>query len=45
MFLENMEKLCNKHLKNTKLYSVELLRTEMMSDPSNGNREYEPKCE
>ena len=31
-----------KHLKNTKLYSIEFLRTEMTSDPSNRNREYEP---
>ena len=31
-----------KHLKNTKLYSVEFLRTEMTSDPSNYHREYSP---
>ena len=31
-----------KHLKNTKLYSLEFLRTEMTSDLSNRNREYEP---
>ena len=29
-----------KHLKNTKRYSVEFLRTEMVSDPSNCHREY-----
>ena len=29
-----------KHLKNTKLYSIEFWRTEMMSDPSNYHREY-----
>ena len=34
---------CNiKYLKNTKLYSIELLRTEMTSDPSNYHREYSP---
>ena len=32
----------DKHLRNTKLYSVEFSRTEMMSDPSNYHREYEP---
>ena len=32
----------NKHLKNTRLLSVEFLRTEMTSDLSNWNREYEP---
>ena len=32
----------NKHLKNTKLYSIELLRTKITSDHSNSNREYEP---
>ena len=29
-----------KHLKHTKLYSIEFLRTEMTSDPSNYHREY-----
>ena len=33
-----------KHLKNTKLYSIEFLRTEMTSDPSNYHREYSPYC-
>ena len=31
-----------KHLKNAKLYSVEFLKTEMLSDPSNYHREYSP---
>ena len=31
-----------KHLKNTKLYSIEFLRPEMTSDPSNYHREYSP---
>ena len=31
-----------KHLKHTKLYSIEFLRTEMMSDTSNYHREYSP---
>ena len=31
-----------KQLKNTELYSVEFLRTEMTSDPSNYHREYSP---
>ena len=31
-----------KHLKHTKLYSIEFLRTEMTSDPSNYHREYSP---
>ena len=31
-----------KHLKNTKLYSIEFLRTEIMSDPSNYHRDYSP---
>ena len=31
-----------KHLKNTKLYPIEFLRTEMTSDPSNYHREYSP---
>ena len=31
-----------KHLENTKLYSIEFLRTEMTSDPSNYHREYSP---
>ena len=29
-----------KHLKNTKLYSIEFLRTEITSDRSNYHREY-----
>ena len=32
----------NKHLKNTKLYSIEFLRTEMTSDPQDITREYSP---
>ena len=39
--LESIE-FPNKHLKNTKLYSIEFLRTEMTSDLSNRNGEYEP---
>ena len=31
-----------KHLKNKKLHSVESLKTEMMSDPSNYHKEYSP---
>ena len=31
-----------KTLKNTKLYSIEFLRTEMTSDTSNYHREYSP---
>ena len=31
-----------KHLKNTKLYSIEFLRTETTLDFSNYNREYSP---
>ena len=31
-----------KHFKNTKLYSIALLRTEMTSDPPNYQREYLP---
>ena len=31
-----------KHLKNGKQYSIEFLRTEMTSDPSNYHREYSP---
>ena len=31
-----------RHLKNTKLYSIEFLRTEMTSDSSNDHREYSP---
>ena len=34
--------MLNKHLKNTKLYSTEFLRTELTSDTSDWNREYEP---
>ena len=31
-----------KHFKHTELYSIEFLRTEMTSDPSNYHREYSP---
>ena len=31
-----------KHLNHAKLYSIEFLRTEMTSDPSNYHREYSP---
>ena len=31
-----------RHLKNTKLYSIEFLRTEMTTDPSKYHREYSP---
>ena len=30
----------NKHLKNKELYSIEFLRTDMTSDPSNYHKEY-----
>ena len=36
------ERCIIRHLKNTKLYSVEHLRTEMTSDPSNYHREHSP---
>ena len=35
------KKIFNKYLTNTKLYSVEFLRIEMTSDPSNSNRGHE----
>ena len=35
----------DKHLKNTKLYSIEFLRTKMTSDLSNWSREHEPSGE
>ena len=37
-----MKKCIIKHSKHTKLYSIEFLRTEMTSDPSNYHREYSP---
>ena len=37
---QSPEKCTIKHLKHTKLYSIELLSIEMTSDPSNYHREY-----
>ena len=39
---QSPERCIIKHLGNTKLYSIEFLRTEMTSDPSNNHREYSP---
>ena len=33
--MEQVDETLNKHLKNTKLYPIEFLRTEMTSDLSN----------
>ena len=39
---QSPKRCITKHLKHTKLYSIEFLRTEMTSDPSNYHREYWP---
>ena len=41
-FFNSILSMYYKTLKNTKLYSIEFLRTEMTSDPSNYHREYSP---